>query len=97
MLGCHKNLSKVTNLTSIVSFIAYNMSDSESDFESTSPQIVDQALDAVNHLLPKKSKGKSEMVYEKFKSWRRDIGVEVQIVIPLGDLCDAKINHKHQA
>ena len=51
------------------------MSDSESDFESTPPQIVDQALDAVIHLLPKKSKGKYEMVYEKFMSWCRDNGV----------------------
>ena len=56
------------NLTSIVSFIAYNISDSASDFESTPPQIVDQPLDAVKHLLSKKSKGKYEMVYEKFMS-----------------------------
>ena len=62
------------NLTSIV-FIAYNMSDSESNFQSTPPQFVDQAQDGVNHFLPKKSKGKYEMVYEKLMSYRKGNGV----------------------
>lgn len=47
-------------------------SDDNSEFESTPPDILAQATNASNNLLPEKSKTKYEIVYKKFMDWRTE-------------------------